>query len=79
LNQAKAGDAVEVLLPETCFYVESGGQLADTGTIKSLAEPGWEIRVEDMRKPAAGVIVHSGPASNPAMPKLASCIQWRRE
>jgi alanyl-tRNA synthetase len=46
-----------VLLPATCFYVESGGQVSDTGTIEG---PGWEIRVDDTRKPAAGVIVHSG-------------------
>jgi alanyl-tRNA synthetase len=72
-NQAMAGDAVEVLLPETCFYVESGGQLADTGTIKSLAEPGWEIRVEDMRKPAAGVIVHSGQVIY-GQPKIGDAV-----
>jgi len=57
---AAAGDRVEVILPQTCFYVESGGQVADSGTIVSVGEPRWEIAVEDTRKPAAGVIVHVG-------------------
>ncbi|MBP1701164.1 MAG: alaS, partial [Chloroflexi bacterium] len=58
--KAHPGDQLEVLLPETGFYVESGGQVADTGTIVSTQEPGWEIRVTDMRKPATGIIVHVG-------------------
>jgi alanyl-tRNA synthetase len=58
--EAKPGDAVEVLLPETGFYVESGGQVSDTGTIVHAEGSRWEIRVSEMRKPAAGVIVHAG-------------------
>jgi alanyl-tRNA synthetase len=49
-----------VLLPETGFYVESGGQVSDTGIIVHAEGNPWEIRVLDMRKPAAGVIVHVG-------------------
>ncbi len=60
VQEAHTGDMVEVLLPATCFYVEAGGQVSDTGTIVSVREPRWEIRVEDTRKPAAGVIVHVG-------------------
>ena len=58
--QAQPGDRVEVVLPQTCFYVESGGQVADTGSIVSVSEPRWEIQVEDMRKPAAGMVTHVG-------------------
>ena len=59
VTQAEVGEHVEVILPETCFYVESGGQVSDTGTIR--AENGdWEISVSEMRKPAAGIIVHVG-------------------
>ncbi|MEW5869945.1 MAG: alanine--tRNA ligase [Chloroflexota bacterium] len=54
------GDQIEVLLPETGFYIESGGQVSDTGAILSVSEPGWEIQVDEMRKPAAGIIVHVG-------------------
>ena len=60
LRQVMAGDNVEVILPQACFYVESGGQVSDTGTIVSANEPRWEIRVDEMRKPAAGVVVHVG-------------------
>ncbi len=59
-SQAEPGDRVEVLLPETGFYVESGGQVSDTGAILSADGQSWEIRVHEMRKPAAGVIVHVG-------------------
>jgi alanyl-tRNA synthetase len=57
---AQVGQCVEVLLPATGFYVESGGQVSDTGVIYSSEEPAWEIRVEEMRRPAAGAIVHVG-------------------
>lgn len=54
---AQFGDQVEVLLPKTGFYIESGGQVTDSGSIHG---PGWEIEVTEMRKPAPGVIVHVG-------------------
>lgn len=57
---AEVGDQVDVVLPETGFYLEAGGQVSDTGTIVSVSEPRWEIRVEGMRKPAAGILVHAG-------------------
>ena len=60
VQQTQPGDSVEVLLPDTCFYVESGGQVSDTGRILNTGKPGWEIRVLEMRKPAAGMIVHVG-------------------
>ena len=60
VEQAAPGDKVEVVLPETGFYIESGGQVSDTGSIFSDGEPGWEIRVTDVRRPAAGVIAHAG-------------------
>ncbi len=59
IEMAEAGDRVEVILPETGFYIESGGQVSDTGMIRA-ADGSWEIEVQDMRKPAAGVITHVG-------------------
>jgi alanyl-tRNA synthetase len=58
---ARAGETVGVILPRTCFYVESGGQVSDTGKItnKNKAED-WEIYIIDTRKPVSGIIVHIG-------------------
>jgi alanyl-tRNA synthetase len=58
--EAQVGDQVALILPKTGFYVESGGQVADTGLIVSVDEPRWEIQIEDTRRPAAGVIAHVG-------------------
>ncbi|MBV6435410.1 MAG: Alanine--tRNA ligase [Anaerolineae bacterium] len=57
VESAIAGDRVEVVLSETPFYVEAGGQVSDTGTISG---DGWVIEVDDTRRPVAGLIVHSG-------------------
>jgi alanyl-tRNA synthetase len=59
LPSAGAGDRVEVLLPKTGFYVESGGQVSDTGSIRAK-DGSWEIEVDELRKPAAGAVVHVG-------------------
>ncbi len=60
VSAAGPGDVVQVILPETPFYVESGGQVADMGTIVSVREPRWEIAVEDVRRPVGGLVVHLG-------------------
>ncbi|MEE8580295.1 MAG: alanine--tRNA ligase [Myxococcota bacterium] len=54
---AEAGQAVELVTPETPFYAESGGQVGDRGTI-SAAEA--EIEIADTQKPVDGLIVHRG-------------------
>ncbi len=84
VQNCMVGDQVEVILPATCFYVESGGQVSDSGTIVSANEPGWEIRVDEMRKPAAGVIVHVGEVvrGKPSVGDLAIAtvdVQRRRD
>jgi alanyl-tRNA synthetase len=61
LNTGPA-DEIEIILPETCFYIKSGGQVSDTGWIRSF-DGTWEIKIHDIRKPAAGVIVHVGKVS----------------
>ena len=74
VESASFGDPVEVILPRTGFYIESGGQVDDTGYIRSAPlhlppfsekmggeqEGGWEIEVTSMRRASAGVIVHIG-------------------
>ena len=58
---ARTGETIGVILPRTCFYVESGGQVSDTGKItnKNKAED-WEISIKDTRKPVGGIIIHIG-------------------
>jgi alanyl-tRNA synthetase len=56
-ESAIAGDKVEIVLKQTPFYVESGGQVSDTGVISG---DGWVVEVEDTRRPIGGLIVHSG-------------------
>ncbi|MCS7282174.1 MAG: alanine--tRNA ligase [Anaerolineae bacterium] len=65
VQSARPGDKVEVVLAKTCFYVESGGQVSDTGAIAAFADEAaeeviWEIEVSDVRRPIPGLIVHVG-------------------
>ncbi len=57
VERASVGDRVEIVLNMTPFYVESGGQVSDTGAIQG---DGWTVDVEDARQPVGGLIVHSG-------------------
>ena len=53
---ANEGDTVQVALNQTPFYAESGGQVGDTGVIRTDT---GEITVTDTRK-AANVFAHMG-------------------
>ncbi len=68
VEQVHAGEEVEVILPETPFYVESGGQLSDTGEIEffpdDMQKPAWTVQVHSMRRPIPGLIVHAGVVSS---------------
>ncbi len=64
VQKVSIGDQVEVLLPETCFYIESGGQVSDTGTISIANKRDQSIEITSVRKPAAGIIVHVGIVKN---------------
>ncbi len=57
VTEAQFGDKVEIILPKTGFYIESGGQMGDTGLIRGAD---WEIEISEMRRPAAGLISHLG-------------------
>jgi len=59
VDSAVEGDEIAVILPKTGFYIESGGQVADNGTI-TAKDGSWKIEVQEARRPAAGVIVHTG-------------------
>ncbi|MGV8845555.1 alanine--tRNA ligase [Tessaracoccus sp.] len=54
-DRAGDGDVVEVVLAETPFYAEAGGQDADRGTITG---DGWSLEVLDVQRPIPGLAVH---------------------
>ncbi len=70
-NEAQIGDPVALILPETGFYIEAGGQVGDTGVIVG---DGWQVDVEAAQKPAAGLILHIGTVQegNPKVGDSAS-------
>ena len=55
--KAEAGQEVAVILNQTPFYAESGGQVGDTGTITG---PGFAITIHDTQKKLSDVFVHLG-------------------
>ncbi|AZH78596.1 alanine--tRNA ligase [Microbacterium sp. Y-01] len=56
VRTATEGQIAEVVLAETTLYAESGGQVADKGTIVG---PGYTLEVLDVQKPVPGLISHT--------------------
>ena len=56
VKELKEGDIAEVLLDETSFYAESGGQDSDSGFITG---DGVSLEVLDVQKPVKGLVSHS--------------------
>jgi alanyl-tRNA synthetase len=57
---ASPGDEVGLVVPTSHFYLEAGGQVSDTGTMISIGEPRWEVRVDEPFQPVGGLIIHRG-------------------
>ncbi|MCL4514638.1 MAG: alanine--tRNA ligase [Firmicutes bacterium] len=55
--EAASGQEAEIILDATPFYAESGGQVADTGTITGVD---GQFKVDQVRKPMEGLFVHKG-------------------
>ena len=74
VREATNGQAVSLLLNQTPFYAESGGQVGDTGTITG---PGLRIEVTDTQKKLGDLFVHIGRVvEGPARTGAPRC--WRR-
>ena len=58
VQSVQMGDEVEVVLEQTPFYAEGGGQLADGGLIQT--SDGAIIEIDDVQTPLPGLIVHRG-------------------
>ncbi len=65
IGAAQTGEAVQVVVNQTPFYAESGGQVGDTGLIRT--DTGM-VEVTDTRK-AAGVFIHIGRVAEGAVSK----------
>jgi alanyl-tRNA synthetase len=57
VDSAGEGDAVSIVVNQTPFYAESGGQQGDTGTISG---DGFTVNITDTQKKNDGVFVHMG-------------------
>ncbi|MEO3999049.1 alanine--tRNA ligase [Mesorhizobium sp. CAU 1732] len=57
VDEAAAGDTVAIVVNQTPFYGESGGQVGDRGT---MSGEGFSVEITDTQKKADGVFVHSG-------------------
>ncbi len=56
VKQAEAGTAIQLVLDQTPFYAESGGQIGDQGY---LSGDGLLVRIEDVQK-ESGIFIHYG-------------------
>ncbi|NLS05139.1 alanine--tRNA ligase [Rhizobium sp. P32RR-XVIII] len=57
VGSATAGDKVQIVVNQTPFYGESGGQVGDTGIISSDHA---KVEITDTQKKGEGLFVHSG-------------------
>ena len=57
VSEVKEGEEAELVLKETPFYPERGGQVGDTGIVETDRAL---FKVEDTQSPVEGVIVHIG-------------------
>jgi len=69
-DKKSEGQPVHVVVNQTPFYAESGGQVGDQGTIRT--ETG-EVLVADTKK-VAGVFIHIGVVTNGIVERGQTCI-----
>src|SRR5271154_4351830 len=74
VGEAGAGDEVGIILNQTPFYGESGGQAGDTGAMFSAA--GGELAVSDTQKKAGDLHLHLGTVRHGAL-KLGDAVELR--
>ena len=71
VSEATAGQDVEVLLVQTPFYAEGGGQIGDAGT---LTAPDGSIAVHDTQAVMPDVIMHFGKVTDGVV-RLGDTVQ----
>jgi alanyl-tRNA synthetase len=61
VKSATPGTEVAVVLDRTPFYAEGGGQLSDSGVIRTDGPGGRaEVKITDVQTPLPGLVVHRG-------------------
>jgi alanyl-tRNA synthetase len=71
VDSLKAGETGAIVLNQTPFYAESGGQVGDTGV---LTGEGVKFRVSDTQKKAGDLFVHQGRVEQGAL-KVGAALQ----
>lgn len=59
VDELSEGEEAELITRATNFYLEMGGQVGDSGTIRA-ADDSFIFEVDSIRRPSAGMIVHHG-------------------
>jgi alanyl-tRNA synthetase len=72
--EAKTGTEAALILNQTPFYAESGGQMGDTGAIFSAG--GGEFAVRDTLKKAGALHIHVGTMTHGAL-KVGDAVELR--
>jgi alanyl-tRNA synthetase len=72
--EAAAGTEVQVIVNQTPFYGESGGQVGDTGII--LGSGGAEVTVRDTQKKLGALFVHLGTVTKGTL-KVGEAVELR--
>ncbi len=77
-SSVQAGDTAQIILNQTPFYGESGGQVGDTGT---LVTDGATVTITDVRK-KLGLFIHYGKVESgdliPGVPAVLTVDAGRR-
>ncbi len=74
VESVKAGDEASIVVSQTPFYGESGGQIGDTGAL--FAAKGSEFAVADTQKRAGELFVHVGKATRGGF-KVGDVVELR--
>ncbi|HTP83575.1 MAG TPA: alanine--tRNA ligase [Alphaproteobacteria bacterium] len=74
VQEAKAGTEVAVVVNQTPFYAESGGQMGDTGAM--FTATGTELAVNDAQKQAGDLFVHEAKVTRGTL-KVGDVVELR--
>ena len=74
VQEAKAGTEVAVVVNQTPFYAESGGQMGDTGVM--FTATGTELGVNDAQKQAGDLFVHEAKVTRGVL-KVGDVVELR--